>query len=50
VKGAAQPEPNVRKTLDTTAILNHTYDLSDEMLCEAWLENPYYQYFCGPAL
>jgi len=29
------------------AILKHTYDLSDEMLCERWVENPYYQYFCG---
>ena len=29
------------------AILKHTYDLSDEVLCEAWRENPYYQYFCG---
>lgn len=28
-------------------ILKHTYDLSDEVLCERWLENPYYQYFCG---
>src|SRR6266404_3687847 len=29
------------------AILKHTYDLSDEVLCERWLENPYYQVFCG---
>ena len=29
------------------AILKHTYDLSDEGLCERWVENPYYQYFCG---
>jgi IS5 family transposase len=29
------------------AILKHTYDLSDEALCERWVENPYYQYFCG---
>jgi hypothetical protein len=25
----------------------HTYDLSDEVLCERGLENPYYQFFCG---
>src|SRR4030088_214523 len=31
------------------AILKHTYDLSDEVLCERWVENPYYQYFCGEA-
>jgi IS5 family transposase len=29
------------------AILKHSYDLSDEGLCERWLENPYFQYFCG---
>ena len=29
------------------AIIKHTYDLSDERLCEIWLENPYYQLFCG---
>ena len=29
------------------AILKHTHNLSDEVLCERWVENPYYQYFCG---
>jgi transposase, IS5 family len=29
------------------SILKHTYDLSDEGLCERWVENPYYQFFCG---
>lgn len=29
------------------AILKHIYDLSDEVLCERWGENPYYQHFCG---
>lgn len=29
------------------AILKHTYDLSDEVLCERWVENPYYQHFSG---
>jgi IS5 family transposase len=28
-------------------ILKHSYDLSDEALCERWLENPYFQCFCG---
>src|ERR1700736_6065157 len=32
------------------AILKHSYDLSDEVLCERWVENPYYQYFCGEEL
>ena len=29
------------------AILKHMHDLSDEVLCERWIENPYYQRFCG---
>src|SRR3989475_3223837 len=29
------------------AILKHTYDLSDEALCDRWIENPYFQFFCG---
>jgi IS5 family transposase len=29
------------------AILKHMHDLSDEVLCERWLENPYYQLLCG---
>lgn len=29
------------------AILKAMHDLSDEALCARWLENPYYQYFCG---
>jgi IS5 family transposase len=29
------------------AILKHTCDLSDEVLCERWLENPYYQFFAA---
>jgi IS5 family transposase len=26
------------------AILKHIHNLSDESLCDRWLENPYYQY------
>jgi IS5 family transposase len=29
------------------AILKHMHNLSDEILCERWLETPYYQLFCG---
>lgn len=32
------------------AIPKHTYDLSVEVLCEHWGENPYYQYFRGEKL
>ncbi len=27
--------------------LSRIYDLSDEMIVEMWLDNPYWQYFCG---
>src|SRR6516162_9491078 len=30
-----------------TFILKHMHNLSDEALCERWVENPYFQYFCG---
>ena len=29
------------------AILKHTFSLSDEVLCERWIENPYFQYLTG---
>lgn len=29
------------------ASLKHTLNLSDERLCERWVENPYNQLFCG---
>src|SRR3954468_12068149 len=29
------------------AILKHMHDLSDEGLCERWIETPYWQLFCG---
>ena len=44
--GAGQP-PLPTRLMAGLAILKHTYDLSDEVLCERWVENPYYQYFCG---
>jgi transposase, IS5 family len=45
-EGAGRP-PLPTRLMAGLAILKHTYDLSDEVLCEVWLENPYYQYFCG---
>lgn len=27
--------------------LQHTFNCSDEVLVESWVENPYWQYFCG---
>lgn len=29
------------------AILKHMHDLPDESLCTLWVENPYFQHFCG---
>jgi IS5 family transposase len=29
------------------AILKHMHNLSDEALCDRWVENPYFQLFCG---
>ena len=31
------------------ALLKHMYDLRDEALCDRWIENPYFQFFCGEA-
>src|ERR1700722_5133267 len=47
--GAGRP-PLPTRLMAGLAILKHTYDLSDEVVCELWLENPYYQYFCGEEL
>lgn len=43
---AGQP-PLPTRLMAGLAILKHTYSLSDEVVCELWIENPYYQYFCG---
>src|SRR6202158_1978376 len=44
--GPGQP-PLPTRLMAGLAILKHTYTLSDEAVCEQWIENPYYQYFCG---
>lgn len=44
--GPGQP-PLPTRLMAGLAVLKHTFDLSDEVLCARWLENPYYQYFCG---
>lgn len=28
-------------------LLKHTYGMSDEGVCERWVHDPYFQYFCG---
>ena len=39
--------PLATRLMAGLAILKHLHDLSDEALCERWLENPYFQLFCG---
>src|SRR5215831_6120067 len=31
-------------------IIKHMHNLSDEALCARWVENPYYQHFCGEVI
>ncbi len=44
--GPGQP-PLPTRLVAGLFILKHMHDLSDEVLCARWLENPYYQHFCG---
>lgn len=44
--GPGQP-PLPTRLMAGLAILKHMHDLSDEALCDRWIENPYYQLFCG---
>ena len=46
IDGVGRP-PLPTRLMAGLAILKHTFNLSDEMVCDRWLENPYYQYFCG---
>ena len=43
---AGQPPLPVR-LMAGLAILKHLHNLSDEELARRWVENPYFQYFCG---
>ena len=45
-EGVGRP-PLPTRLMAGLAILKHTFNLSDEVVCDRWLENPYYQYFCG---
>jgi IS5 family transposase len=44
--GPGQP-PLPTRLMAGLAILKHTFNLSDEDLVRRWVENPYFQYFCG---
>lgn len=43
---AGRPGKPVRLMVGLT-YLKHTYNLSDEQVCERWVENPYWQFLCG---
>lgn len=44
--GPGQP-PLPTRLMAGASILKHTFDLSDEELALRWVENPYFQHFCG---
>ena len=44
--GPGQP-PLPTRLMAGLMILKYTHNLSDEVLCDRWVENPYYQSFCG---
>jgi transposase, IS5 family len=44
--GPGQP-PLPTRLVAGLLMLKHMHNLSDEALCERWVENPYFQYFCG---
>ena len=44
--GAGQP-PLSTRLVAGLFIIKYMHNLSDEELCARWVENPYYQYFCG---
>ena len=46
VAGPGQP-PLPSRLIAGLFILKHMHNLSDEVLCARWVENPYYQFFCG---
>jgi len=33
--------------VEPEVLMDGVHNLSDEMLCDRWVENPYFQYFCG---
>jgi transposase-like protein DUF772 len=47
--GPGQP-PLPTRLMAGLFIIKHMHNLSDEALCDRWVENPYFQYFCGEAV
>lgn len=46
VEGKGRPGVAIRLMVGLN-YLKHTFNLSDEEVIERWIENPYWQYFCG---
>src|SRR5690348_7127269 len=46
-KSTSRCETAQKRLTSIGRIEKHMHNLSDEALCARWLENPYYQYFCG---
>ena len=44
--GPGQP-PLPTRLMAGLAILKYMHNLSDDAVCDRWIENPYFQYFCG---
>ena len=44
-RGGQPPLPT--RLMAGLQILKFTFDLSDEELCDRWVENPCFQFFCG---
>jgi IS5 family transposase len=45
--GRGGQPPLATRLMAGLQILKFTFDLSDEELCDRWIENPYFQFFCG---
>ena len=45
-QGGGQPPRPIRLMVGLL-MLQHTFKLSDEQVAKKWIENPYWQYFCG---
>jgi transposase, IS5 family len=48
-EGPGQP-PLPTRLVAGLFILKSMHNLSDEVMCARWIENPYYQFFCGEAV
>lgn len=44
-KGGCPPKPI--RLMAGLLLLQHMHNLSDELVVDRWVENPYWQYFCG---